>query len=208
MTRAQARQDTRKLERNPIFDLSDTYVLPASDTFLVFLFRNLEVAGSLARATNTVNLRIEQRGRNSFSARTRRVLEGHCYRHRVDSGSTRFIGRGTYRQDYVPFAIRGLALVDLRWRPRKDEDGLVLNVRLRVTPASNLIRVVGTVFYPLVNFALRDVLERVVNVGRRIASIARHYPRWTLLKLEVMNSEHADRWRRFLKTRSPARGNG
>lgn len=189
-----------RLRRTPTFDISDTYVFPAHGAFLYFLFENLDASGSMARATGIVNLRVRRRGTKSYSARTRRDLEGHCYRLALERGHTRYVGRGTYRQKYVPFAIRGSTLIDVNWIPRREGNGVLLRVRLRLIPANDLVDLIGTVFRPIVRLALSDLLDRIIQVGREFTQSVLDRPGKLLLRLRLMNVEHAKRWEQYLET--------
>ncbi|MFB6344783.1 MAG: hypothetical protein ABEK50_03295, partial [bacterium] len=101
--------------------------------------------------------------------------------------------------DYLPFSLRGSALLDLRWSRRENQPGVILSVRLRLSPASDVLGVIGTVFDPLIRLVLNRELNRIVSVGKDFSEAVRSRPYRLLKDVKERDADYGRVWKEFLE---------
>jgi hypothetical protein len=195
----EARSIVPELEKEAYVDLDKAFRFPAEDDLLVFLFENLDLAGSVARAWNITDLEVVQRSPRSYSARIRTDMEGATYRLELREGYARYSGFGVYRSSFLPISVQGKALMTVSWNNSVDQDTFQIDTNLKLRPSSRVIEVIGWALYPLVKSRLQWAHGKVIDLGKTLGHKLRNNPRKTVEKLESIDAEHAERWEKFLE---------
>lgn len=189
----------RHLEKNHTFRLRRTFRFPAPDELVQFLFEHPEVNASMVRAWNLLSLHVKVRGNRTYYTRIGQKLKGPMYKLLVESGSVQYVGKGLYRQDYLPFAIEGSALMELSWEPVKGGDTVDIKADLRLRPTSEVLHLIGTLLHPVAKAAFNDALTDLITLGTTLAKKLRNHPDETYERLKSRDETSATRWKEFLE---------
>jgi hypothetical protein len=192
-------EQAQHLKKNHTFRLERSFRHPASDTLVRFLFEKLDVNAATVRGWHLLDLHASRIDTRIYRVRVGNRMEGTTYKLGVESGRARYVGQGIYRQDYLPFAIEGAALMDLEWNPLPDTAAVKITATLRLRPTSEVLHLIGTLLHPVAKSALHDALDRVIDIGRSQARIIRKHPTRTTERLRRIDEAYARTWNDFRK---------
>jgi hypothetical protein len=188
------------VKENQTFLFKRTFRYPAGDTLVQFLFKELEVNAAMVRGWGLLNLHVEKTNKQTYHVRVGNKMDGPTYRLSVEPRTVRYVGKGVYRQNYLPFAIEGSALMELDWIPTQDTEAVLMTATLRLRPTSEMLHLLGTLMYPLAHSALEDALDRVIRLGRTLAITIRNHPIATTERLRSIDESYARRWQQYINS--------